>query len=240
MDMAIMPVAYGIEAHCFEDFRLWVIQQYNTPKLVALRDPAGIRRRDDEVRRYNDYFKQDLEILCACPYVHKLQEYPFINSHTYLSSPTIKLHARCEKAIRDDIPKLATIFCEVTYGSIEKALKATTHLYELWNAFEEWFERWRKRVMGELEGAMVNAINRSAVSKDAVAKMEVGKKLKPGSVGGVANLLKVLTKTMEQQGADIKSIAKMQWFVCRQQGIILPDEFLRDVAVALEIEEKLG
>ena len=63
---------------------------------------------------------------------------------------------------------------------------------------------------------------------------------RPNSHGGVANLLKVLTKTMEKQGADIRSIAKMQYTVCMQAGIYIPDEFIEDVAVALSIEEKDG
>ena len=54
--------------------------------------------------------------------------------------------------------------------------------------------------------------------------------------GGIANLLKVLTKTMEKQGADIRSIAKVQYTICRQAGILIPDEFIEDVAVVLTAE----
>lgn len=60
---------------------------------------------------------------------------------------------------------------------------------------------------------------------------------KPQSHGGVANLLKVLTKTMEKQGADIANIAKVQYAVCVQAGIYIPDEFVRDVAVTLDMKE---
>ena len=59
----------------------------------------------------------------------------------------------------------------------------------------------------------------------------------PQSHGGVANLLKVLTKTMEKQGADITNIAKMQYAICKQAGIYIPDEFLTDVAVMLDAED---
>ena len=62
---------------------------------------------------------------------------------------------------------------------------------------------------------------------------------KPNSHGGVANLLKVLTKTMQEQGADIRSIAKMQFAVCKQANIYLPEEFLTDVATTLDIEGKV-
>lgn len=57
--------------------------------------------------------------------------------------------------------------------------------------------------------------------------------------GGVANLLKVLTKTMEKQGADIRSIAKVQYAICKQAGILIPDEFIEDVAVVLCAEGSL-
>ena len=60
---------------------------------------------------------------------------------------------------------------------------------------------------------------------------------RPNSHGGVANLLKTLTKTMEKQGASIQSIAKVQYTVCMQAGIYIPDEFIEDVAVALSVLE---
>lgn len=47
--------------------------------------------------------------------------------------------------------------------------------------------------------------------------------------------LKVLTKTMHEQGSNIYSIAKVQYAVCMQAGIFIPDEFLTDVLVAQEI-----
>ena len=60
----------------------------------------------------------------------------------------------------------------------------------------------------------------------------------PQSHGGVANLIKVLTKTMEKQGSDITSIAKVQYAICIQAGIYIPDEFIRDVAVTLDMGNK--
>lgn len=57
----------------------------------------------------------------------------------------------------------------------------------------------------------------------------------PQSHGGVANLLKVLTKTMTAQGSSIQTIAKVQYAICIQAGIALPNEFLTDVMVAEEI-----
>lgn len=59
----------------------------------------------------------------------------------------------------------------------------------------------------------------------------------PQSHGGVANLLKVLTKTMQVQGSSIQTIAKVQYAVCMQAGILIPDEFLTDVLTAVDIME---
>ena len=64
---------------------------------------------------------------------------------------------------------------------------------------------------------------------------ELSARKTPQSHGGVANLLKVLTKTMEKQGSDIASIAKVQYAICIQAGIYIPDEFIRDVAVTLDM-----
>ena len=57
----------------------------------------------------------------------------------------------------------------------------------------------------------------------------------PQSHGGVANLLKVLTKTMHEQGSSIRTIAKVQYAICTQAGIYVPDEFIKDVLVAADI-----
>lgn len=66
--------------------------------------------------------------------------------------------------------------------------------------------------------------------------LENGKRA--NSHGGVANLLKVLTKTMEKQGASIENIAKVQYTICMQAGIYIPDEFVEDVAISLYIENE--
>ena len=63
--------------------------------------------------------------------------------------------------------------------------------------------------------------------------------IRTSSHGGVANLLKVLTKTMNAQGSSIRSIAKVQYAVCTQAGIYIPDEFVTDVLVGADIAPKL-
>ena len=60
----------------------------------------------------------------------------------------------------------------------------------------------------------------------------------PQSHGGVANLLKILTQTMKAQGSSIRTIAKVQYAVCIQAGILIPDEFITDVLVAANIEKE--
>ena len=123
--------------------------------------------------------------------------------------------------MHDHIGSLAEKACINRYGSVKKAILGTSTWIELWNEFEEWFDERRKMFMEK--------------QKTEIAKIN---KI-PKSHGGVANLLKVLTKTMEQQGADIRTIAKTQFLVCQQAGIYLPDEFITDVAVALEAEGEL-
>ena len=58
----------------------------------------------------------------------------------------------------------------------------------------------------------------------------------PNSHGGVANLLRVLTKTMNAQGSSIRTIAKVQYTVCLQAGIYVPEEFMNDVLTAADID----
>lgn len=62
----------------------------------------------------------------------------------------------------------------------------------------------------------------------------------PHSHGGVANLLKVLTKTMHEQGSSIRTIARVQYAICTQAGIYVPEEFITDVLVAADIEPNIA
>ena len=64
-------------------------------------------------------------------------------------------------------------------------------------------------------------------------------RIRTNSHGGVANLLKVLTKTMHEQGSSIRTIAKVQYAICTQAGIYVPDEFITDVLVAADINPEL-
>ena len=117
------------------------------------------------------------------------------------------------------------IFVNDRYGSLEQAINETKSFVELWNGFEIWFDERRKKFMDKME-------------LDIAKVKEMSTKKTPQSHGGVANLLKVLTQTMQKQGADIRNIAKVQYAVCVQAGIYIPDEFIRDVAVCLDIDSK--
>ena len=123
------------------------------------------------------------------------------------------------------------IFLDDVYGGIYAAYWETSSQEALAQRYLEWFQEKRK----ELRLSMVTDIQ--VIDTNVSLDKRQGKVI---AHGGVANLLKVLTKTMEKQGADIRSIAKMQYTVCRQAGILIPDEFIEDVAVVLMQEGGLG
>ena len=110
-----------------------------------------------------------------------------------------------------------------TYGTIETAVLQTDSFMKLAEEFQNWFDERRTKFMEQTD-------------TDIQKWKETCTTSKPQSHGGVANLLKVLTKTMEKQGADIHNIAKVQYTVCVQAGIYIPDEFVRDVAVTLDMK----
>lgn len=132
------------------------------------------------------------------------------------------LKCECESYFQKHAREILNLFISETYASVENAILNTDCYVELCNEFGNWFEDRRKKFMEKME-----------VDIQKVREMSVKKT--PQSHGGVANLLKVLTKTMEKQGSDISSIAKVQYAICVQAGIYIPDEFIRDVAVTLEM-----
>jgi hypothetical protein len=109
-------------------------------------------------------------------------------------------------------------------GDIGLAMMFAGSFDTLFAEFRDYFSARRKEFMEKTENTM--AVNKTALSKQGKS---------PQSHGGVANLLKVLTKTMHDQGSSIYSIAKVQYAVCMQAGIYIPEEFLTDVLVASEI-----
>ena len=222
LDCLHQPIAYGNESHAFSFFRNWCVETFELPSLVCLRNSREYTSADRQkaIDHRNDYFKDEPRW-----YDERFQDYSWV---TWKSTGKSKafFRAKCEKFLHEHIGELAEHFCIAKYGSVKTAFVKTNHWIDLWNEFEEWYEERRKRFMAKMDTAI--ATNN---------KGEVIPTKKPNSHGGVANLLKVLTKTMEQQGADIRSIAKVQYAVCTQAGIRIPDEFLTDVAVALDVLE---
>ena len=109
-------------------------------------------------------------------------------------------------------------------GDIRRAMRECGTYNAMHDDYLAFFEERRKRFMAKTEALT------------AKTGEELAKKGKlPQSHGGVANLLKVLTKTMKEQGSGIDSIAKMQYAICIQAGIYVIPEFLTDVLVADQI-----
>ena len=121
--------------------------------------------------------------------------------------------------------KIVEGYIRIKYdGDIKKAMLWNRTYNAMHDDYIAFFAERRKQFMEKTEALI-------GTTKQALAKM--GKL--PQSHGGVANLLKVLTKTMKEQGSGIESIAKMQYAVCIQAGIYIVPEFLTDVLVADEI-----
>ena len=112
------------------------------------------------------------------------------------------------------------------WDGIEQAIKDTENYKDLCNHWDAWFERRRERYMQKMNEQIIK-------TSGVPAKI-------PSSHGGVANLLKTLTKTMTQRGTSLETIAKVQYAVCTQAGIYIPSEFLTDVAVALEYKGEMS
>ena len=147
---------------------------------------------------------------------------------TYLvgmSKPRAVCHDKCVAFFNKKSSFLCLIFLTQKYdGDLESAMTQTGKFEVLYQEFLDWFDDKRREFQMQFN-----------VSEAKKQILESGKR--PNSHGGVANLLKTLTKTMEKQGASIQSIAKVQYTICMQAGIYIPDEFIEDVAVALSVME---
>lgn len=132
-------------------------------------------------------------------------------------------HDKCVAFFIKKSSFLCLIFLTQKYdGDLESAMTQTGKFEVLYQEFLNWFADKRREFQMQFN-----------VSEAKKQMLENGKR--PNSHGGVANLLKTLTKTMEKQGASIQSIAKVQYTICMQAGIYIPDEFIEDVAIALSI-----
>ena len=177
-----------------------------------------------------DYFKE--HELCR-------EKDRYSNKHPYFEGNTFHLWATFRKtkgAYRYELMHKCEHFCrdygkvyiqkflyERYRGSLEKAILCTETFEELWQQLLDYHNERKIRYMAKKKDEI------EIVKETGMVNLKT-----PQSHGGVANLLKVLTKTMEKQGSDITTIAKVQYSVCKQAGIYIPDEFLTDVAVMLE------
>lgn len=142
-----------------------------------------------------------------------------------MSKPRAMCHDKCVAFFDKNAEKICTAFMREEYHSdVEYAMFKTMDFMVLFQKFLNWFADKRREFQMQFN-----------VSEAKKQMLENGKR--PNSHGGVANLLKTLTKTMEKQGASIQSIAKVQYTICMQAGIYIPDEFIEDVAVALSVME---
>ena len=148
---------------------------------------------------------------------------------TYLvrmSKPRAMCHDKCVAFFDKNAEIVSRIFIKEKYfDDVEYAIFKTKDFMVLFQQFLIWFEDKRRKFRMEFN-----------VSEAKKQMLENGKR--PNSHGGVANLLKTLTKTMEKQGASIQSIAKVQYTICMQAGIYIPDEFIEDVAIALSVMDE--
>lgn len=151
-------------------------------------------------------------------------EFGWFDTYIFGMSKRRKMcHDKCAAFFNRKSSFLCLIFLTQKYdGDIEQAMSITGNFTTLYQQFLEWFDEKRRDFQMEFN-----------VSEAKKQMLKNGKR--PNSHGGVANLLKTLTKTMEKQGASIQSIAKVQYTVCMQAGIYIPDEFIEDAAVALSI-----
>ena len=182
------------------------------------------------VERYNPplvRLKDDKTVIPTNPFKN------FVNGEfgwfdTYLvgmSKPRAMCHDKCVAFFDKNAEKICTAFIgEEYHGDVEYAMFKTMDFMVLFQKFLNWFADKRREFQMQFD-----------VSEAKKQMLENGKR--PNSHGGVANLLKTLTKTMEKQGASIQSIAKVQYTVCMQAGIYIPDEFIEDVAIALSVME---
>lgn len=121
--------------------------------------------------------------------------------------------------------KICDAYVKERFGSWEKAIKESGTFDNLVKGFESYFAERKKKFMEKTDKLIAQMPKQ--LTKDG--------RIRTNSHGGVANLLKVLTKTMHEQGSSIRTIAKVQYAICTQAGIFVPDEFITDVLVAADI-----
>lgn len=185
-------------------------------QVVERHNPPLVRLKDD---------KTDIPINPFKDFING--EFGWFDTYIFgMSKRRAMCHDKCVAFFDKNAERICTAFIsEIYHGDVEYAMFRTMDFVVLFQKFLNWFDDKRRKFQMQFN-----------VSEAKKQILENGKR--PNSHGGVANLLKTLTKTMEKQGASIQSIAKVQYTVCMQAGIYIPDEFIEDVAVALSIMEE--
>lgn len=208
-----MPTTAGLERICANEFRQMaqkVFDEKCEKKLVYIK---GKQPKENEYDcKFENYFQGSSWYQYSWHWGRSGRGYKYF------------LKGKCERYFECNSERFILNFLSETYGDIETAVLRTDCFLKLWREFEEWFDKRRVRFMEKMDTDIQKW-------KEGISQS------KPQSHGGVANLLKVLTRTMEKQGADIQNIAKVQYAVCIQAGIYIPDDFIRDVAVTLDMKE---
>ena len=172
--------------------------------------------------------KGDMEDIPTNPFKNFVDgEFGWFNTYLVgMSKPRAMCHDKCVAFFDKNAWQICTAFMREEYhGDVEYAMFKTMDFMVLFQKFLNWFSDKRREFQMQFN-----------VSEAKKQILENGKR--PNSHGGVANLLKTLTKTMEKQGASIQSIAKVQYTICMQAGIYIPDEFIEDVAIALSVMDE--
>lgn len=150
-----------------------------------------------------------------------------------INSPKDSLFKMAWRYVNEKSDMLCDTFIYQTYGNTRKAMLYEKTFDNLWNSFQEWFNAKRSGYMADVTQMIISL-------RKGLVEQGVTKNPKVQSYGGVASLIKELSTTMKQQGASIKSIAQMQYLICLQAGIYIPEEFITDVLVTANIEDSNG
>lgn len=182
-------------------------------QVVESHNPPNVRLKDDTAEYPPNPYKNFVN-----------SEFGWFDTYIFgMSKRRNMCHDKCVAFFNKNAEIISKIFIKEKYhGDIEFAMFKSGDFTTLYQQFLNWFDEKRREFQMDFN-----------VPEAKKQMLENGKC--PNSHGGVVNLLKTLTKTMEKQGASIQSIAKVQYTVCMQAGIYIPDEFIEDVAVALSI-----
>lgn len=208
------PVFLGLERHCVPRLRELaqsVFEEKCERKLLRLKGKP-IRENEWDRKRITYFNGSDMYAF-----------FPWDFSRKNLGL----LNFKAREYFQTNSAEITRLFINERYGSVVTAIEQTHYFTQIIKEFVKWFDKRREKFLEDMSTAIAE-----------VKKFQMADK--PQSHGGVANLLKVLTKTMEKQGADITNIAKVQYAVCVQAGIYIPSEFIQDVAVAMDVIKEAG